>query len=70
MAKFRTENPNLGNFWRGLAMEDVGTFLWTFGVGILQPFGIFLWTFLWTFRVGILQPFGIFFPRFGMLYQE
>jgi hypothetical protein len=34
MAYFKTKNPNLGSFWEGLAMKNVG-------IGILCPFGLF-----------------------------
>jgi hypothetical protein len=41
MIYFSTKTPYLGKFFEGLAMDDVGKFLWLFGIPILRPFGIF-----------------------------
>jgi hypothetical protein len=56
MVYFQTKNPNLGNIWEGLTMEDVGILY-----GHLV-YSLAIWISLWYF--------GIYFPRFGMLHQE
>jgi hypothetical protein len=60
MVYFQTKNTNMGKFWEGTAIEDVGLFyvhlsICPFGRFIMRPFGI---------------VYGIHFPRFDMLYQE
>jgi hypothetical protein len=42
MADFLTEYPNLGTFWRGLAMEDVLYIYFMPIWSILRPFGVVL----------------------------
>jgi hypothetical protein len=69
MVYFQTKNPNLGNFWEGPAMEDIGIFyghlvcfvdiwsiLWAFGLfyGHLVYLHLVYFIDIWS----ILQPFG------------
>jgi hypothetical protein len=41
MAYFQTKNPNLGKFCRALQWKIL-VYLWTLGLPILRPFGIFV----------------------------
>jgi hypothetical protein len=46
MGYFKTKNPNFGKFWRSLDWKmliyfmAIWNILWSFGIGILRPFGI------------------------------
>jgi hypothetical protein len=75
LAYFQTENPNLGKFWRGLAIEDIGIFYshlvyFTVIWSILRSFGLFyghlvyftaIWSILWLFS--IFFPFWYVVPK-------
>jgi hypothetical protein len=62
MVYFQTKNPNLGKFWRVLAMEDAGIYY-----GHLVNFLAF-WYILWNY--GIFSGHLVHFSRFGTLNHE
>jgi hypothetical protein len=75
---FSNQKSKFAQFLEGLAMEDAGYILWTFGLCIVQPFSIFcghlvyfmvIWYILWPFGIfyGYLVYFVAIWSRFGML---
>jgi hypothetical protein len=66
MEYFQTKNPNLGKVLEGLAIEDVGTYMYILHGHLVYFMAI--WYILLPF--GICYGYLVYFPRLGMLCQE